>query len=374
MKLKKLLSSLAGAVLISQCLFGCSGNSKGDLKVVSTKTVELGEPVSLKASDYLLEQPSQTVLDEITVDSDLKTDSKYNYNAFSETVSTANKDFLETGSYTITLNYKGQKYPVALTVKDTVMPEFVSPAAVVTIPKGTANFDFSKVYRTTDKDSVTLSVDGDFDVNKVGAYPITLIATDKSGNSNSLEVTINVVGNNTPIKSTDQFDNELVPSESDDDSQASDANANQQDYTTIPDDNTTTDPSNPTTDVTLPDPDYDQTTDPSTPSTPTVPNNPTACGISNQPAGTSVYRTFSDLYSAGTNWNKQSPNNYFYYLEGVDDCGNKVYFLTTGTQELIPGPDAPVNPGQGVTQPSEGDDTSTQPDMSEDIHNAQSDE
>ncbi len=369
MKLKKLLSSLAGAVLISQCLFGCSGNSKGDLKVVSTKTVELGEPVSLKASDYLLEQPSQTVLDEITVDSDLMTNSKYNYNAFSETVSTANKDFLETGTYTINLNYKGQKYPVTLTVKDTVMPEFVSPAAVVTIPKGTTNFDFSKVYRTTDKDTVTLSVDGDFDVNKVGTYPITLIATDKSGNSNSLEVTINVVGNNTPIKSTDQFDNELVPSESDDDEAlASDANANSQDYTTIPDD-TTTDPST-GGDVTTPDTNNNQVTDPST----TTPNNPTACTISNQPAGTSVYRTFSDLYNAGTNWNKQSPNNYFYYLEGVDDCGNKVYFLTTGTQELVPGPDAPVNPGQGVTQPSEGDDTSTQPDMSEDVHNAQNNE
>ncbi|MBF0578459.1 hypothetical protein IM774_01350 [Erysipelotrichaceae bacterium RD49] len=366
MKLKKLLSSLTGAVLLSQCLFGCSGGSKGDLKVVSSKTVELGEPVSLKASEFMLEQPDQSVLDEITVDSDLMTNSKYNYNSFSQTVSSKDKDYLETGTYTVTLDYKGQKYPVTLSVKDTVMPEFVSPAAVVTIPKGTRNFDFSRVYRTTDKDSVTLSVDGDFDVDKVGTYPVTLIATDKSGNSNSLEVTINVVGNNTPIKSTDQFDNELVPSEDDseDPSASTSTSDQQQNYTTVPnnpsDSTTPTEPDLPVVD--------NQPTDSPAPSNPA---NPSACAISNQPAGTSVYRTFSDLYNAGTNWNKQSPNNYFFYLEGTDDCGNKVYFLTTGTQDLVPGPDAPVDPDHGVTQPTEPDQSTNDPDAAADPQPAQ---
>lgn len=322
---KKWIAALAGAMMISSALAGCSSGDKASLKVISEKKVELGDPVSLNPADYLLEDSSNVSSDDIEVSSDLMDDPAYEYNGFSRTVKTKGKDFLEAGTYTITLDYKGKQYPVRVVVEDTVMPEFISPAAVVTIPVGTKTFDFSRIYRTDDKDDVTLSVEGDYDLDTVGTYPVTLVAKDGSGNTNSLEITINVVGGSQPIKAVDQFDNELVP----------------------PSDSTQDDP------VQQPEPQpSDSTSEPqpsdSTTQAPEEP--PKACSISKAPPGTQVFYSFPDLYAAGTAWNQQNPNNYFYYLEGTDDCGTKVYFLTTGSSE---------NPtGQAAGEKAEAD---TQP-------------
>lgn len=295
--LKRLLT--AGAILSLCLLAGCSGSKNSELKVLASKSVELGEPVSLNASEYLASTPDQSILDEITVDSNLKNDPAYEYNGFKETVTTAGKQYLECGTYEITLHYDGKKYPVTVTVQDTVMPEFISPSAVVTVPVGNTDFDFSRIYRTDDKDDVEISVDGFYDLNTEGTYPVTVIATDRSGNSNSLEITINVVAKNQHITSSDQFDDEVVPSEND--SSEDDGSDSEQDD---------------------PDP-IDPPQGSSGPST--------ACSISSAPAGTEVFYNFSDLYAAGTAWNQLSSDNYFFYLEGADDCGNKVYFLTKGT-------------------------------------------
>lgn len=315
MKIKNWMSAAAGFLFAAQLLGGCAKPSADALKVVSQKTVELGEPVSLNAQDYLLEGADSAVLEEITVESALKTDSKYTYNDFSKTAVSAGKNYLETGTYTITLNYQGQKYPVTITVKDTVMPEFISPAAVVTIPVGTEDFDFNKIYRTSDKDEVELSVEGEYDLDTVGTYPVTLIAKDKSGNTNSIEITINVVGKNQPITITDQFDDEVVPG----------ASEEEEPDTTVPDSQS------PVQSVQPADPVVPDEED----STSQLPDNPPkACAIPNAPAGAQIYYNFSDLYNAGTAWNQANPNsNYFFYMEGKDDCGNTVYFLTTGSSE-----------------------------------------
>lgn len=317
MKRLKMLLGCAAAVTLT-LLSGCSSARKADsLKVVSSKTYELGDEISLNAADYLLDSAPEDVLEQITVDSDLKTDEKYAYNGFKETVTDAGKDQLSIGSYSLTLNYQGEKYPVTVIVRDTVMPEFVSPSAVVTVPVGETDFDFSRVYRTSDKDEVELRVEGVYDLKKEGTYPVTLIATDKSGNTNSLEITINVVGKNKPITASDQFDDEVVPSEEEDSEEQSSEES-------VPEDNGSND-----------------TDTPEAPETPNQPSKPSACTIPSAPSGSEVYYNFSDLYAAGTAWNRQSPNNYFYYLEGTDDCGNKVYFLTKGVS------DTPLTPPAG---------------------------
>lgn len=323
MKSKQWLMAIAGSAMVCTQLAACSkAQNASTLKVVNQETVELGDPVSLKASDYLLEKPDGLTLDDIQVKSDLMTGSQYEYNDFSKTVKSAGKDFLDVGTYKIVLQYQGQEYPVTLTVKDTVMPEFISPAAVVTIPVGTQDFDFSRIYRTSDKDKVTLKVEGNYDVNTEGTYPVTLVATDASGNVNSLEITVNVIGKNQPIKSTDQFDNELVPPAQKPVEQAPSSREDSSSQTT----------------ETTPPADSNKDTggkDQPEQNTPSEGKSdvPSACPISNPPVGTQVYYSFSDLYAAGTAWNQQNPSNYFFYLEGADDCGNKVYFLTTGTSE-----------------------------------------
>ncbi len=302
-KVKRLACSFV-ALTLSQTFFGCATASGKELKVITQKTIELGDPVSLNPANYLLDVPSDEVLNEIEVSSPLKSEpKKYTYNDFSQTVTSNGKDYLSTGTYTLTLDYKGEKYPVTLLVEDTVMPEFVSPAAVVTIPLGTTYFDFSNVYKTKDKDEVTLKVEGDYDLNTVGIYPVTLLAEDRSGNSNSLEITINVLGNNRQIKASDQFDYEYVPKEE----LTSTSTTSSEDKISIP--SSTENSTHPT---------------------------PIACNISQLPQGSQAFYSFSELYSAGSAWNKLSANNYFYYIEFSDDCGNKVYALTTGTTDKIP--------------------------------------
>lgn len=298
MKQNKMLAVMLSSALFGATLVGCGSSNSSKLNVLSTKTVELGDPVILDPAEFLADNSNDINVADITVESDLKTDDfQYTYNQMNQSVTSKGKEFLGLGTYEVTLKYKDQSYPVRLVIKDTTMPEFISPAAVVTVPVGNEDYNFSNVYRTRDKDKVTISINGDYDLTTEGKYPVTVVATDASGNTNSLEITIKVVGKNQQISASDQFDNE-VPS------------------------------------------DPDSQTDSSTNDEPVINDNvnqnpgaqqPNACPISNAPVGTSVYYSFSDLYTAGTQWNSQSPYNYFFYLEGQDDCGNKVYFLTTGT-------------------------------------------
>lgn len=308
MRFHKMMVGLA-MMGLSQALVGCSIASGKELKVITQKTVELGNPVSLNPADYLLDVPSKEVLDDIQVDSPLKKEpNKYTYNDFSQIVTSYGEDYLALGTYSLTLDYKGEKYPITLEVEDTVMPEFVSPAAVVTIPLGTTNFDFSEVYKTKDKDKVTLHVEGEYDLNTVGVYPVTLVAEDGSGNSNTLEISINVLGNNRQIKASDQFDYEYVPKEDTTTISISPANSSLENETPISS---------------------------STPDSPSS-TGPIACSVSRLPQGSEAYYSFSQLYYEGSAWNKINPNNYFYYIESTDDCGNKVYALTKGTSDKVP--------------------------------------
>lgn len=325
MKQNKTLAVMLSSVLFGATLVGCGSSDSSKLNVLSTKTVELGDPVSLDAAEFLAENSEDIKVSDITIESDLMTDDfQYTYNQMNETVTSKGKDYLALGTYKVTLKYKDQSYPVSLVVKDTTMPEFISPAAVVTVPMGNEDYDFSKVYRTRDKDTVTISINGEYDLTTEGKYPVTVVATDASGNTNSLEITIKVVGKNQQISASDQFDNE-VPSDPD-----SQTNNSENDDPLINDN-------------------VNQT-----PST----DQPNACTISNAPVGTTVYYSFSDLYTAGTQWNSQSPYNYFFYLEGQDDCGNKVYFLTTGTSSETT-PPIVTDPDNSTTTPPTTDNQQT---------------
>lgn len=310
------LGKIAAAAALAACvLLGCSKQTE-DLSVMSEKKFELGETVSLDAADYLVEEPEDSsVLKDIEVDSDLKTSSDYTYNESTRTVTDSGKKYLGVGDYTITLKYGGKEYPVTLIVEDTTMPEFVSPAAVVTIPLGTDDFDFSSIYKVSDKDEVTLSVEGNYDTDTVGTYPVTLIATDASGNSNSIDITINVIGNSQVITPSNQFSNETtLPSDTEEEEEKTDEGKKDD-----------TDDS-----AAAEQPKQDDTAqDTTTPSTGTDGGN--ACSISYVPDGMTAYRTFQEAYEAGTAWNQAASDHYFFYLEGSDDCGNKVYFVTFGT-------------------------------------------
>lgn len=299
---------------------GCQSKKQVELSVVSEKTYELGDSVILSPENFLLEVPDNESMANVDVVSELKTSPDYSYDEATKTVKTAGKQYLMPGTYQISLTAGEKNWPVTLYVKDTKTPEFISPAAVVTIPIGTEDFDFSKVYRIRDNDETTLRVEGEYDVNTAGTYPVTLIVEDASGNMNSMEISINVISDNQPISSSSQFDHETpLPPVSQ--TETEDESSEDSSSTQTPSDQ------------------------PSAPD-----SSQTACDVPGVGPDAVIYKTFEEAYQAGTAWNEQDPDHYFYYTQGKDSCGNTVYavYMKTGW----------LSGSQGTDQPSGQSDTS----------------
>lgn len=308
---------IIGILLIGAAmLFGGCGSSEPELKVAEQKVIELGDEVSLKPENFLLEIPDESELEEIEVSSPLKDTGKYAWNGFRESVTDLGKSYLSNGTYDVTLRYHNRDYPTRLIVRDTTMPEFISPAAVVTIPLGSEDFDFSTIYRTEDKGTVSLRVEGDYNLNKAGTYPVLLVAEDDSGNTNQIDITLNVIADSQVIQPSDQFYNEqpVGPGENE-----------------------------PAANTQQPEPPADQGGQQGNTQQPSAPG---ACSIASLPEGAHPYTNFEEMYQAGTNWNQQNPNNFFYYTIIKDDCGNDIYALVQGTNDGGNTGVHEANPGQ----------------------------
>ncbi|MGM9835081.1 MAG: glycoside hydrolase family 25 protein [Bacilli bacterium] len=90
-------------------------------------------------------------------------------------------------------------YSFDINVVDTV-PPLIWNAKTYTIYKGN-NFDYSNVLCGDNYDSnPTCVVEGEYDVNKLGIYPLTFKGTDSSGNVTTEEFVLKVI--NPPISST----------------------------------------------------------------------------------------------------------------------------------------------------------------------------
>lgn len=306
MKIHTIGIGLAAVMLFA----GCTSRAP-ELKVTEQRVIELGDEVSLKPETFLLEMPDADVLEEIQVSSPLMDQTSYSWNGFKETVADLGKDYLGTGTYPVTISLHGKSYSTKIVVRDTTMPEFVSPAAVVTIPQGVQDFDFSTIYRTDDKGTVTLRVEGDYDPDTAGTYPVILIAEDEAGNTNSVEITINVVADNQNIYPYDQFDNEKP--------YAPENPGNTENKPSSDDQSGNSGHEKEDSDHKKPDENEQGSKDPN------------ACTVSNVPSGAKIYRNFEEMYNAGTAWNHSGSNNHFSYTIIKDDCGNDVYALILST-------------------------------------------
>lgn len=326
---KKLIGFLT---LIGTVLAGCGSIGGPSIHVEKEKIYELGDTVSIAPKDLITDQLTETELGEVETVSDLKTSSKYDFNGFKEEVKTAGKDYLEVGNYEVTLSYKGRKYPVSIIVEDTTAPSFMFAPANRVVAKGASEDDVLKGYRATDKDSVKLKLTGDYDLNTPGTYNAVVVAEDPSGNKSEKSITIQVTGDGEMITSDQTVDYDEDNTAAEEEEAASDAQ-NPSEPAAQPSDSSSPDSSQTGNDdhassSTSPD---SGTTDSSAPADQPS-SNPGACPATGAPAGSTIYRSFDEAYAAGVAWNQQSPDNYFYYLQGVDDCGNQIYIITMGTK------------------------------------------
>lgn len=322
--MKKNLKSIP--ILFSLCtlLGACSAGSHPDIE--KEKKYELGETVTILPKDFITEGQSDLDPENMTVESDLKTSPEFEYNGFRGEVKTAGKNYLGIGEYSLTLVDGNKKYPIKLVVEDTTAPNFIMVPSRRVVAAGATDQDVLKVFKAEDKDKADLSLEGDYDLNTPGEYQVTVVASDPSGNRQTKEITLVVRGDGDVITSDDTQDlnpEDFADSQPDQgDTSAVQTPDNSDDSTQSPSDDSSSGSSDNSTDSTVPD--QNQTPDTS--------GSGSACPVSQAPAGSTVYTSFDQALAAGIAWNQQNPNNYFYYLQANDDCGNPVFLITMGTR------------------------------------------
>ncbi|MGO5352497.1 hypothetical protein ACTQX5_03270 [Faecalicoccus sp. LCP19S3_E3] len=187
-------SGVGIAVLIG--IFGLTQFNQAKLHVQSKeKVIELGDTVSLSAKEFLKKDTPKKVLKEVSVKSDLKTDSeKYTYDKEKETVTSKDKDFLDVGKYEVELSLDKEKETVNLEVKDTSPPKFKDFKEEIKIEQNAENVKLEDYFKADDLSETTIKVeDKGLDVSKVGSYEINVIATDKYDNKEEKESKVTVV-------------------------------------------------------------------------------------------------------------------------------------------------------------------------------------
>ena len=187
-------SGVGIAVLIG--IFGLTQLNQTKLHIQSKeKVIELGDTVSLNAKEFLKKDTPKKVLKEVSVKSDLKTDSeKYTYDKEKETVTSKDKDFLDVGKYEVELSFDKEKETVNLEVKDTTPPKFKDFKEEIKIEQNAENVKLEDYFKADDLSEVTIKVeDKGLDVSKVGSYEINVIATDKYDNKEEKESKVTVV-------------------------------------------------------------------------------------------------------------------------------------------------------------------------------------
>lgn len=171
------------------------------------KVIELGDTVSLNAKEFLKKDTPKKVLKEVSVKSDLKTDSeKYTYDKEKETVTSKDKDFLDVGKYEVELSLDKEKETVNLEVKDTIPPKFKDFKEEIKIEQNAENVKLEDYFKADDLSEVTIKVeDKGLDVSKVGSYEINVIATDKYDNKEEKESKVTVVSTEEAKEKTEEL-------------------------------------------------------------------------------------------------------------------------------------------------------------------------
>ncbi len=187
-----LLAVLGGIILFK---------NQNTLKVKETVfTFEMGEKVPFESKYYLSESTSKEVIDA----SEIKFKNAYSLDLNNNELKTEGMNYLNAGTYDVIISYKNKSVSFAIKVEDTTKPEFVDFKDEIVLEQNSLNVDLTKFFEAKDLTDVTIVVGSDYDLSKVGEYPVTINATDQFNNTVSKESKIKV------ISYEDIKDNELT--------------------------------------------------------------------------------------------------------------------------------------------------------------------
>ena len=102
-------------------------------------------------------------------------------------------DYLEIGEYYLTIKYKKNSENFKIIVKDAISPEFVDYKDVITLEQNSNGVDINTFFKATDLTDVSIDIDGKYDLTTLGEYKVKVIASDKSKNKMTRDLTIKVV-------------------------------------------------------------------------------------------------------------------------------------------------------------------------------------
>lgn len=163
--------------------------------VVKAQEIELGDTVALTKESLLdTEKMDAELVNDIKITSDLMTDTdKYSYNEETGEVTSKDENYLEAGTYTVTLTYGDKTEEAEIKVQDTKAPEFIGFRDTITVEQNAEGFDLSRYFLAEDKSEVSVEPKEKTDISKAETITNTIVATDEFDNSTEKECEIKVV-------------------------------------------------------------------------------------------------------------------------------------------------------------------------------------
>lgn len=148
---------------------------------------EYGEPISLKATDYLNfdsldSKDRKLVNDNVVIKSNAKNED--------------GKEYPKVGKYKVTITYKKEKEVVDVQIKDTVKPEIIVPETIEIIQGiDLSTYDFKSLFKVNDlSEIIDYNIDlGTIDSNLLGEYNAKVSVIDASKNKSEKDFKIIII-------------------------------------------------------------------------------------------------------------------------------------------------------------------------------------
>lgn len=190
MKKKKLIIISIISILIVIFLIGLLFLSNKDRIVLKQDTFifELGEEVPFGAA-YYLNDDSIKDINKIN----LELENRESIIIQENKLLSDTKDYLNVGKYPAIVSYKKETKKFMIEVKDTTKPEFKEFNDKIVIEQNAKDVDLTKFFKAEDLTHVELSIEGEYDLSKIGDFEITIVATDESKNQSKKQFTLTVI-------------------------------------------------------------------------------------------------------------------------------------------------------------------------------------
>lgn len=99
---------------------------------------------------------------------------------------------IEPDEYTLKIKYKKQEKTFKIIIKDTKAPMFTKYEDKISLIQDSEAVDLTKYFTAEDLSDVIFSVEGSFDISKIGEYNLKMVATDKSDNKTIKDFVVEV--------------------------------------------------------------------------------------------------------------------------------------------------------------------------------------